>query len=552
MKRQDYVPCRPVVPAFYTLFCFWLFLFVACKSARAEVIEAWVQRDKSPSFRFASGNAVAFDKSGNVVIAGAYEAYSFSGGPGTNFYTAKHSQGNGTLLWEKTYGQRNFDDIPIAVATDDCGNVIVTGFSEVGFLVTDIYTVKYASSNGAILWERRYNGSANASDAPAGLAIDSSGNVIVTGFSTGTNFIDLNNQRAKYDLYTAKYAAADGSLLWERRYNGPGDGMDEAKGIALDSADNVFVTGTSRGSSSSQDFYTAKYSAADGALLWEKHYNSLNNIQESAAALAIDSHGNVVVTGMSIKDAIDADWVTVKYAAEDGAIIWRSTYSGPTSEIDSPSAVVIDSNDDVIVTGLTQSGTYTDYYTAKYAAEDGQLKWYVRYGGPANLADYPLAVAVDAKDNAIVAGISAHAAGLFDYYTAKYGSESGALMWEKRYNGPTGKDDRIVGKNSLAIGPVGQVAVTGYSNYGNFSSDYTWATILYREVLPSISVEMISSGVRLSFTGTAGDPYQVERAPSVSGPWEVIASPVASAGGVVEYIDTNRPAGMAFYRTRTP
>jgi hypothetical protein len=52
------------------------------------------------------------------------------------------------------------------------------------------------------------------------VAVDSSGNVVVTGFShNGTN----------YDYYTAKYAVTNGLLLWERRYNGPANGDDRAK-----------------------------------------------------------------------------------------------------------------------------------------------------------------------------------------------------------------------------------------------------------------------------------------------------------------------------------
>ena len=64
MKRQDYVPNHSFAPGLCAKFCFCVFLFVACNPARAEVIEAWVQRDKASNFRFASGNAVTFDRLG--------------------------------------------------------------------------------------------------------------------------------------------------------------------------------------------------------------------------------------------------------------------------------------------------------------------------------------------------------------------------------------------------------------------------------------------------------------------------------------------------------
>src|SRR6185436_1193734 len=110
-----------------------------------------------------------------------------------------------------------------------------------------------------LLWEKRYNGPANSYDYASAVALDGSGNVVVTGSSYNTN----NN-----DYYTAKYAAADGTLLWERRYNGHGPGPGPANSdegafaVAVDGSGNVVVTGYSRGTNNG-DYYTAKYASAD-------------------------------------------------------------------------------------------------------------------------------------------------------------------------------------------------------------------------------------------------------------------------------------------------
>jgi len=111
------------------------------------------------------------------------------------------------------------------------------------------------------------------------VAVDASGNVVVTGFSVYSSGI--------YENYTAKYAAANGALLWEKRYNGGG------QAVAVDANGDVVVTGTS-----DHDYYTAKYAAADGALLWEKSYNGPANRDDRANAVAVDASGNVVVTGL--------------------------------------------------------------------------------------------------------------------------------------------------------------------------------------------------------------------------------------------------------------
>jgi hypothetical protein len=340
------------------------------------------------------------------------------------------------------------------------------------------------------------------------VAIDVGGNVVVTGFS---------------DNYTAKYAAADGTLLWEK----PGPNGYGAAAVAVDGSGNVVVTGVewcldcfSRGN------YTAKYAAADGALLWETHYNDLGRGgYDKAHALAVDASGNVVVTGRSY---------TAKYAAADGALLWKQQHEGAT-------AVAVDSSGNVVVTVVTGGsgiGANGDYYTAKYAAADGALLWEKR--GPNGSA---AAVAVDGSGNVVVTGSSDNGS-TSHYYTVKYAGADGALLWEKRYNGPANGNDSA-SASSLAIGPNGMVAVTGSS-----SGDY--ATVVYVENLPPVSIETISAGIRLRFTGVPGHSYNIERALAVTGPWSTLATPTVPLNGIIEYIDSSLTVGGAFYRTSAP
>ena len=64
-----------------------------------------------------------------------------------------------------------------AVAIDPSGNVVVTGTSKGAY-----YTAKYAVPNGALVWEKRYRGVEGLLPACAvALAVDTTGNVIVTG-----------------------------------------------------------------------------------------------------------------------------------------------------------------------------------------------------------------------------------------------------------------------------------------------------------------------------------------------------------------------------------
>ena len=211
-------------------------------------------------------------------------------------------------------------------------------------------------------------------------------------------------------------------------------------------------------------------------------------------------------------------------------------------------AVAIDGNDNVVVTGYSRSATTnrSDYYTAKYAATDGALLWEKRYDGPGSGSDSATALAVDGGGNVLVTGTSAG-----DYYTAKYGATSGALFWERRYNGPANQNDFAA---KLAIGRDGMVVVTGTAD-GYSASDVLgrsdYLTIAYLDNSPSVSIERVPAGLRIRLNGTPGRTYELQRAASIAGPWTTIATVTAPSDGVIEHVETTPPTESVFYRART-
>ncbi len=304
----------------------------------AQVTEAWVARYNGPASSD-YGEALAVDAAGNVYVTG----YSYGGeGTGHDYATIKY-ESNGNQLWVARYnGPANSSDQANALAVDAAGNVYVTGFSVAGGTESDYAKFKY-DSNGNRLWLARYNGPGNYHDEAKGLAVDATGNVYVTGYSSGAG--------TGADYATVKYDSS-GNELWVARYDGPENGGDWANALAVDAAGNVYVTGESAGAEILDDYATIKYDT-NGNQLWVARYNGPANSDDEAKALAVDAAGDVYVTGRS-----GVNFATVKYDT-NGSQLWVARYNGPGGG--QGNALAVDAAGNVYVTGLSDgAGTRWD------------------------------------------------------------------------------------------------------------------------------------------------------------------------------------------------
>jgi uncharacterized delta-60 repeat protein len=369
-----------------------------------------------------------------------------------------------TQEWVATYnGPGNNNDQLQKIALDPSGNIYITGNVYGSGTDQDYATLKYAP-NGTQLWVQIYNGLSNGQDYANAIAVDSSGNVYVTGRT-------IDNLTTDQDYTTIKYDT-DGNQLWVSKYNGPGNGGDGAAAIAVDSSGNVYVTGYSKGSGTENDYATIKYDSS-GNQLWVARYDNSNNY-DNANAIAVDSSGNVYVTGSSGTGPTGNyhDYATIKYNSSGGQQ-WVARYNGPGADSDYANSIVLDSSGNVYVTGgSTGSGTSVDYATIKYNSS-GDQQWVARYNGPGNSGDVAYGLAVDSSGNVYIAGDSAGSGTNSDFATIKYDS-AGAEQWVARYNGPGNGGDYAY---SMAIDSSGNVYVAG-SSWGS-GTLYDFETIKY-------------------------------------------------------------------------
>jgi len=439
-----------------------LSLFFAILGAQGIMAQTeWIARYNGPLNLSEEAFALVVDTSGNVYVTGVSDQ-----GVGIDNYATIRYSTIGDTVWVRRYnGPGNGIDIAHALAVDTSGNVYVSGYSDGDTIAAPNYdyaTIKY-DSNGDTVWVRRYNGSGNGHDLAHALAVDLSGNVYVTGESVGSGTGE--------DYVTIKYNSI-GDTLWVRRFDGPVNGEDRARALAVDPSGNVVVTGWTQGSGTGLDYTTIQYNSI-GDTLWVRSYNGPVNMNDEAFALAVDDSGNVVVTGRSW-NGTDYDYATIKYSSI-GDTVWVRRYNGSGNGWDEALALAVDPAGNVYVTGFSDgdtSATNFDYATIKYNS-NGDSLWVRRYNGSGNGQDFARALAVDPSGNVYVTGESVGSGTGNDYVTIKYNS-IGDILWVRRYNNTIGNPDRA---NALAVDPSGNVVVTGGS--GGSGTDFDYATLKY-------------------------------------------------------------------------
>lgn len=384
-----------------------------------------------------SANAVAVDGGGNVLVAGSFRLQAEFGGEtltsagGSEVFVAKYAP-DGRHLWSKRLGGTS-SDYAWAVAVDGSSNVLVAGdfagtadfgggpLTSVGY--DDIFLAKY-DANGTHLWSKRLGGT--GSDAAWSMAVDGSGNVLVTGAFEGT--ADFGGgplvSAGNTDIFVAKYSSG-GTHLWSKRFGGTD--YERAWAVAADGSGNVLLAGDFAGmadlgggpltSAGSDDVFVARYDAS-GVHLWSKRFGGAGN--ERASAMAVDRSGSVLLAGEflgtadfgggPLTSAGSADIFVAKYDA-GGAPLWSKRFGG--SGYDRAWAVAADgSSGHVLMAGQHEGGVdfgggvlsshgFGDIFAVQCDAGGAHL-WSRSFGG--TFPDSAATVAVDGSGNMLVAG----------------------------------------------------------------------------------------------------------------------------------------------------
>lgn len=259
-------------------------------------------------------------------------------------------------------GSATARDIAVSPSGD---SVYVTGSTEEGTQGQSYGTAAYNAS-GALLWSAGYTGPGVDIDTAYSVGVSPDGaTVFVTGEATWTPFPDLNHNYA-----TVAYEAASGDELWVTPYDGAAGGYDRAYSLGVGPDDGtVYVTGHSTGFGDQYDYATVAYDPGTGARLWVGRYNGPAGAADIAYALDVSPDGaRVYVTGSSTGPATGEDYATVGYHAATGVRLGVVRYDGPGNGSDVAGAIGVGPGGArLYVTGRSAGmGSGDDYATVAY------------------------------------------------------------------------------------------------------------------------------------------------------------------------------------------
>ena len=438
------------------------------------------------------GNGIAVDGSGNISVAGQTNSLNFpfanavrstvtfNGNCGTGFVTkinpAAPSYTFSTYLGGGDCDQAN------SVATDSSGNVYVTGrtgssdfptanafqptFSGAQFNF-DAFVSKFTPA-GAFVYSTYLGG--GASDTGFGIAADASGNAYVTGSTVSLNFptqnpIQTGDAGVDEDVFVSKFNSQGSALIYSTYLGGTSG--DSARGIAVDSANNAYITGFSG---------SADFPLVAGALRTKSPiYKSVNG----AANWSNDNYGfaGASITSMVIhptsSSTLYVGTLSGVFKSTDGGRTWVARNNGLTAV--TVTALAIDPQVPSIVyaavSGFSGSGIYK--------STDGGSNWTLRSNGiiHTNLTS----LAIDpVTPNTLYLGTGCCAPGIHIYKTT-----DGADNWVPLANAPN------IIPGSLAIDPLNHLTI--------YAANSASSGIVYKS---------IDAGVTWQSTGLGGSPVQ--------------------------------------------
>jgi Beta-propeller repeat len=426
---------------------------------------------------------IAVDADGNAYVtgsttspgfpttAGAFQP-AFPGGFDPYVFVAKLNPSGTALVYSTYLGSGSGYNSGRGIAVDAAGNAYVTGGTQApanypttpgafqpanAGLYSNAFVTKLNSTGSALVYSTYLGGSGSFYDYGTGIAVDAGGNAYVTGNAGSTDFPTTagafqTTLAGAGKAFVTKLNPAGSALVYST-YLG-GNGGESGGGIAIDTAGNAYVAGTTQSANfpttagafqttfgGTSDAFVAKLNLTGSALVYSTYLRD-----GRANAIAVDVNGNAYVTGTTYS----ANFPTTAGAFQTTYAVGSDVYS----------------SGDAFVTKIDPNGFALIYST--YLGGSG--------------ADSGNSIAVDADGNAYVAGdttstnfpttpdaVQTTYAGGYDVYTfrdafvTKLDPTGSALVYSTYLGGRS-----VDSAHSIAVDGGGNFYVAGSTNSSNF------------------------------------------------------------------------------------
>jgi GH24 family phage-related lysozyme (muramidase) len=298
-------------------------------------------------------------------------------------FLSKYSP-DGTRLWTNLYGSTE-DDRCSGLAVDSNDNVYITGYTEgnigaanVG--IWDIYLLKIDGSTGTVIFASQIGG--DDDDLSTDITLDHTPqeNVFITGFTYG-NLPGLT-PTGSADGFLLKYNSATGAYLSGQLFGSPEPAEEDRLeddslnggntyaqvnaidiGIAIDNANNIFITGQFTGidflgqmTHGKYDIFLMKINAA-GSIVFNRAIGSPENDQANGIALDVE-HNLLYITGSLLNSPNHGarDILLVKCNADSGNVILHKSWGTTNNDIGNDVVINPNKYQEIFITGLSYDG----------------------------------------------------------------------------------------------------------------------------------------------------------------------------------------------------
>ena len=341
---------------------------------------------------------------------------------------------------------------------DPAGNTFLLGSHHPDGTHLDPFVVKL-DPEGRVLWS--FEAGTDDHDQAEGLALDSRGDLWVTGWTDAAEFPVRDALDATLtgfrDAFLIRLDGDDGSLLYGTFLGG--DYTDWAFDIAIDDDDHVHLTGASGStdfpttanalqgapsfpSYSYQDAFVVEFAADGGELLYGTYFGGLTD--DWGQRIALDGNGDVIVGGRTDADdlplvtpfdAAPNDLFLARFSASDHSLLFSSYLGG--SDVDRLADLSVTASGDVVIAGSTRS---VDFPTTTGAFQEdfvgGIDACEVPFGGDFNCSDF---------------------------FVSRVTPDGSGLVWSTYLGGTTVDQPR-----ALALDPDGRAHVIGHTSSPDF------------------------------------------------------------------------------------